>query len=225
MTPPPEHPLQLVSKYSLCSIDTAMYYAPTFMILERGIIMARTFLYARVSTPDQKTENQFIEAQAAGFSIEPHRMIEETVSGSTSASQREGFNKLLERMESGDRLIVSKLDRLGRDMIDLVQTVKRLEDMGIRVHCLALGGTDLTSAAGKMTMGVLATVAQFERDQLIERTNAGLQRAKKEGKRLGRPPVTSSGNVQALKQQGASQSKAAAELEVSISTIKRLWNV
>ena len=187
--------------------------------------MARTFLYARVSTPDQKTENQFIEAQAAGFSIEPHRMIEETVSGSTSASQREGFNKLLERMESGDRLIVSKLDRLGRDMIDLVQTVKRLEDMGIRVHCLALGGTDLTSAAGKMTMGVLATVAQFERDQLIERTNAGLQRAKKEGKRLGRPPVTSSGNVQALKQQGASQSKAAAELEVSISTTKRLWNV
>lgn len=187
--------------------------------------MARTFLYARVSTPDQKTENQFIEAQAAGFSIEPHRMVEETVSGSTSASQREGFNKLLERMESGDRLIVSKLDRLGRDMIDLVQTVKRLEDMGIRVHCLALGGTDLTSAAGKMTMGVLATVAQFERDQLIERTNAGLQRAKKEGKRLGRPPVTSSGNVQALKQQGASQSKAAAELEVSISTIKRLWNV
>ncbi len=202
-----------------------MYYEPTFMRPKGKTFMARTFLYARVSTPDQKTENQFIEAQAAGFSIEPHRMIEETVSGSTSASQREGFNKLLERMESGDRLIVSKLDRLGRDMIDLVQTVKRLEDMGIRVHCLALGGTDLTSAAGKMTMGVLATVAQFERDQLIERTNAGLQRAKKEGKRLGRPPVTSSGNVQALKQQGVSQSKAAAELEVSISTIKRLWNV
>jgi len=192
---------------------------------KRKTFMARTFLYARVSTPDQKTENQLIEAQAAGFGIEPHRVIEETVSGSTSASQREGFNKLLERMESGDRLIVSKLDRLGRDMIDLVQTVKRLEDMGVRVHCLALGGTDLTSAAGKMTMGVLATVAQFERDQLIERTNAGLQRAKKEGKRLGRPPVTSSGNVQALKQQGVSQSKAAAELEVSISTIKRLWNV
>lgn len=202
-----------------------MYYEPTFMRPKGKTFMARTFLYARVSTPDQKTENQFIEAQAAGFSIEPHRMIEETVSGSTSASQREGFNKLLERMESGDRLIVSKLDRLGRDMIDLVQTVKRLEDMGIRVHCLALGGTDLTSAAGKMTMGVLATVAQFERDQLIERTNAGLQRAKKEGKRLGRPPVTSSGNVQALKQQGVSQSKAAVELEVSISTIKRLWNV
>ena len=187
--------------------------------------MARTFLYARVSTTDQKTENQLLEAQTAGFSIEPHRVIEETISGSTSASQREGFNKLLERMEFGDQLIVSKLDRLGRDMIDLVQTVKRLEDKGIRVYCLALGGADLTSAAGKMTMGVLATLARFERDQLIERTNAGLQRAKKQGKQLGRPPVTSSGDVQALKQQGISQSKAAAELEVSISTIKRLWNV
>lgn len=187
--------------------------------------MARTFLYARVSTSDQKTENQLIEAQTAGFSIEPHRVIEETVSGSTRASQREGFNKLLERMESGDRLIVSKLDRLGRDMIDLVQTVKRLEDKGVRVHCLALDGTDLTSAAGKMTMGVLATVAQFERDQLIERTNAGLQRAKKQGKQLGRPPVASAVDVQTLKQLGLSQSKTASELRVSISTVKRLWNV
>lgn len=195
------------------------------MTPEWEIIMSRTFLYARVSTSDQKTENQLIEAQTAGFSIEPHRVIEETVSGSTSASQRDGFNKLLERMESGDRLIVSKLDRLGRDMIDLVQTVKRLEDKGIRVHCLALGGADLTSAAGKMTMGVLATVAQFERDQLIERTNAGLQRAKKQGKQLGRPPVSSAAEVQALKQQGLSQSKAVSVLGVSISTIKRLWNV
>lgn len=195
------------------------------MAPDREIIMARTFLYARVSTTDQKTENQLIEAQAAGFSIEPHRVIEETVSGSTSASQREGFNKLLERMESGDRLIVSKLDRLGRDMIDLVQTVKRLEDKCIRVHCLALGGADLTSASGKMTMGILAAVAQFERDQLIERTNAGLQRAKKQGKQLGRPLAASADDVQILKQQGLSQSKTAAELGVSISTIKRLWNV
>lgn len=187
--------------------------------------MSRTFLYARVSTVDQKTENQLIEAQAAGFNIEPHRVIEETVSGSTSSSQRKGFNKLLERMERGDRLIVSKLDRLGRDMIDLIQTVKRLEEKDIRVHCLALGGADLTSAAGKMTMGVLAAVAQFERDQLIERTNAGLQRAKQQGKQLGRPPVASAEDVQALKKLGLSQSKAAVELGVSISTVKRLWNI
>jgi putative DNA-invertase from lambdoid prophage Rac len=127
-------------------------------------------------------------------------------------------------MESGDILVVTKLDRLGRDTIDLMQTVQQLEAKGVRVHCLALGGVDLTSAAGKMTMGVLAAVAQFERDQLIERTQSGLQRAKAEGKILGRPSVTNASSVQELKRQGLSQSKTAQQLEVSLSTIKRLWN-
>lgn len=58
--------------------------------------------------------------------------------------------------------------------------------MGIRVHCLALGGVDLTSSAGKMTMGVINTVAQFERDLLIERTQSGLDRAKSNGKAIAR---------------------------------------
>lgn len=61
--------------------------------------------------------------------------------------------------------------------------------MGVWVHCLALGGVDLTSAAGKMTMQVLAAVAEFERDLLIERTQAGLARAKSEGEHCGRPPA------------------------------------
>lgn len=186
--------------------------------------MSRVFLYSRVSTADQHTANQVQEVAAAGFKVEQHRIIEEKISGSTSASQRKGFAKLLERMESGDILVVTKLDRLGRDTIDLMQTVQHLEAKGVRVHCLALGGVDLTSAAGKMTMGVLAAVAQFERDQLIERTQSGLQRAKAEGKILGRPSVTSAGSVQELKQQGLSQSKVAKQLEVSLSTIKRLWN-
>ena len=186
--------------------------------------MSRVFLYSRVSTVDQHTANQVQEVAAAGFTIEPQRIIEEKVSGSTSASQRKGFAQLLERMESGDVLVVTKLDRLGRDMIDLMQTVQQLEAKGIRVHCLALGGVDLTSAAGKMTMGVLAAVAQFERDQLIERTQAGLKRAKAAGVTLGRPSVTSAKQVQELRQQGLSQSKAAQQLQVSLSTVKRMWN-
>lgn len=186
--------------------------------------MSRTFLYSRVSTADQSTANQLQEVAAAGFKVEPQRVIEETISGSTSAKQRKGFIKLLERMEAGDRLIVTKLDRLGRDTIDLMQTVAMLEARGIKVYCLALGGADLTSAAGKMTMGVLAAVAQFERDQLIERTQAGLARAKAEGVTLGRPVAASAEQVQALKAQGLSQSAAAAELGVSLSTVKRNWN-
>jgi putative DNA-invertase from lambdoid prophage Rac len=64
-----------------------------------------------------------------------------------------------------------------------------IQPMAVRVHCLALGGVDLTSSAGKMTMGVIAAVAQFERDLLIERTLFGQARARAEGKRFGRKPV------------------------------------
>ena len=186
--------------------------------------MSRTFAYCRVSTTGQTTENQVQEIKAAGFAIQPQRVIEETVSGSTSASERAGFQKLLERMEGGDVLVVTKLDRLGRNAIDVQTTVQMLEGHGIKVHCLALGGVDLTSPAGKMTMGVLSAVAQFERDLLIERTQAGLERAKAEGKVLGRPAATTKEDVQACKADGLSQSAAAAKLGVSLSTIKRLWN-
>lgn len=185
--------------------------------------MSRTFAYCRVSTIGQTTENQIQEIKTAGFDLQPQRAIEETISGSTSASERAGFNKLLERMESGDVLVVTKLDRLGRNAIDVQSTVELLEGKGIRVHCLALGGVDLTSAAGKMTMGVLAAVAQFERDLLIERTQAGLQRTKAAGTKLGRPMAASIEDVRKLKVEGLSQSAVAARLDVSLSTVKRLW--
>jgi putative DNA-invertase from lambdoid prophage Rac len=149
--------------------------------------MSRVFTYCRVSTPDQTTDNQVQEIAAAGFSVTPQRTITETVSGSVEASSRAGFGKLLNKLETGDVLVVTKLDRLGRNAMDVRATVEALTGMGVRVHCLALGGVDLTSAAGKMTMGVIAAVAEFERDLLIERTQAGLARAKSEGKTLGRP--------------------------------------
>ncbi|MGX7850917.1 recombinase family protein [Pseudomonas aeruginosa] len=151
--------------------------------------MSRTFAYCRVSTADQTTKNQIAEIKAAGFDVQASRVVQENISGSTAAEARPGFIKLLERLESGDVLIVTKLDRLGRNSIDVQQTVQALEAGGVRVHCLALGGVDLTSSAGKMTMGVLAAVAQFERDLIIERTQAGLRRAKAEGRTLGRPSV------------------------------------
>ncbi len=135
----------------------------------------------------QTTDNQLHEIEAAGFTIEPRRVIAETISGGTPAMQRPGFTKLLDRLENGDALVVTKLDRLGRNAIDVRATVDILAERGVRVVCLALGCVDLTSAAGKMTMQVIAAVAEFERDLLVERTNAGLVRAKSEGKELGRP--------------------------------------
>ena len=187
--------------------------------------MSRTFLYCRVSTSIQFTENQVQEVKAAGFDVQASRVVEETISGSIAANERPGFQKLLERIESGDVLIVTKLDRLGRNAMDVRSTVEELASAGIRVHCLALGGVDLTSAAGKMTMQVLGAVAEFERDLLIERTQQGLIRAKAEGKKLGRPRATSTtAAVQRLKAKDVTQAQAAAELGVGIATIKRHWN-
>ncbi len=186
--------------------------------------MSRTFLYARVSTVEQTTENQIQEVKAQGFDIAPYRVVTETVSGSIPTSERKEFKNLMLRMEPGDILLVTKLDRRGRNAMDVRATVEQLAARGIKVHCLALGGVDLTSPAGKMTMGVIAAVAEFERDLLIERTNAGLVRAKTQGKKLGRPSVVSSAQVEELKLNGTSQSLTAAKLGISLSTVKRLWN-
>lgn len=151
--------------------------------------MSRVFAYCRVSTLDQTTENQSREIEAAGFTVRPQRLIEEHISGSVAAGERPGFTRLLDRMENGDVLIVTKLDRLGRNAMDIRKTVEQLAASDIRVHCLALGGVDLTSPAGKMTMQVISAVAEFERDLLLERTHSGIARAKAAGKRFGRPSV------------------------------------
>jgi len=187
--------------------------------------MSRTFLYCRVSTSGQFTENQVQEVKSAGFDVQASRVVEETISGSIPAKERAGFQGLLSKMESGDVLIVTKLDRLGRNAMDVRQTVEHLESSGIRVHCLALGGVDLTSAAGKMTMQVLGAVAEFERDMLIERTQSGLQRAKSEGKKLGRPEaVETTKKVQKRKSKNMTQAEVAADLKIGIATVKRHWN-
>jgi hypothetical protein len=124
-----------------------------------------------------------------------------------------------------DVLIVTKLDRLGRNAMDVRQTVEHLAASGIRVHCLALGGVDLTSAAGKMTMQVLSAVAEFERDLLIERTQSGLKRAKAEGKKLGRPEAAGTTKaVQKFKAPDMTQAQVAGELKIGIATVKRHWN-
>ena len=105
-----------------------------------------------------------------------------------------------------------------------LQTPK-LEEIGIRVHCLALGGVDLTSSAGKMTMNVINAVAQFERDLLIERTQSGLARAKAEGKILGRPSALSGGQQIEVKEKiknGEAISAIARHFETSRQTIMRV---
>lgn len=187
--------------------------------------MSRVFAYCRVSTLEQNTENQRREIEAAGFAVKPQRLIEEQISGSVAASERTGFARLLDRMENGDVLIVTKLDRLGRDAMDVRKTVEQLAMSDIRVHCLALGGVDLTSPAGKMTMQVISAVAEFEKDLLIERTHSGLARARAAGKRFGRPPALSDEQKQAVLERidaGASISSIARDFDTTRQTILRV---
>ena len=187
--------------------------------------MARTFAYCRVSTTGQTTENQVREIEAAGLKVDHRRVVSETISGSSSIDQRPGFSKLLDRLEHDDVLIVTKMDRLGRNAVDVTQTVERLAGMGVRVHCIALGGVDLTSAAGKMTMQVLGAVAEFERDLLIERTNSGLARAKAEGATLGRPATLTIHQQEVIRvalAAGTSVSELARRYDTSRQTIMRV---
>ncbi len=157
--------------------------------------------------------------------VDPKRVVTETVSGSVAAMERKGFAKLVDRLEAGDILIVTKLDRLGRNAMDLRTTVERLAAEGVKVHCLALGGVDLTSTAGKMTMAVIAAVAEFERDLLIERTQAGLARAKASGKALGRPQTLTDDQQRTIiekRRQGVSLGALAKEYDVSRAAIQRV---
>ena len=198
--------------------------------------MSRVFAYCRVSTVDQHTDNQVQEIAQAGFQITAARTITETVSGSVAARERPGFNKLLDKLEPLDVLVVTKQDRLGRNAMDVRATVEHLastgkgekdEDgnlkpYGVRVHRLALGGVDLASPARKMTMGVIAAVAEFERDLLIERTLSGQAIARTAGTHMGRPAKTSAENrdaILAALAKGATVSSLAEKYKISRATV------
>jgi putative DNA-invertase from lambdoid prophage Rac len=184
--------------------------------------LSRFFAYARVSKVEQLTQNQREEITGAGHVIDPRRYVEEKVSGSVPASQRPGFKKLLDRMESGDTLIVTKLDRIGRDSIDVQQTFELFEKAGMRLVVLQLGNLDLTSSAGFLMVKVLAAMADFERDLIIERTQAGQARARAEGKHMGRPPKTTESQRVAIRNaldKGATVTSMAERYKVSRATI------
>lgn len=186
----------------------------------------RTFAYCRVSTVEQDTENQVGAITAAGYHIEPQRVVSETISGSVQAMKRPAFRTLVEhKLEPGDTLVVLKLDRLGRDNIDVQQTITQLSERGIRVVSLDLPAHDLTTSEGKLLLQMFAAFAEFERNRIRERTREGLERAKRQGKRLGRPVASdTTAKVRQLKDQNFTQSQAAQQLGLGIATIKRHWN-
>jgi DNA invertase Pin-like site-specific DNA recombinase len=174
------------------------------------------FGYGRVSTGGQTAENQRLEIERAGYAID--YWFEDTISGKSHSSQRPQFGKMVEKLRGGDVLVVSKLDRLGRDAPDVLATVKLLTSMNVEVVVLQLGKLDLGTAAGKLMLAMLAAIAEMERDLLVERTNAGLVRVKREGKKLGRPTKTTPEQRAAIAR--AFQSNAS-----SVSDLAKTYNI
>jgi putative DNA-invertase from lambdoid prophage Rac len=101
--------------------------------------MSRVFAYCRVSTTDQNTSNQVQDIRAAGYEVDKRRVVEESISGSVAVKDRPGFQKLLERVEEGDVLIVTKLDRLGRNMLEVCLAVTMSSYRGERPFKVRIG--------------------------------------------------------------------------------------
>lgn len=187
--------------------------------------MSRTFAYCRVSTSEQTTENQIIAIRNAGYDLKQSRVVSETISGKVRANDRPEWKRLVDRLEDGDTVVVLKLDRLGRDNIDVQNTITSLIAEKVNVVSLDLPVQNLSSSEGKLMLQMFSAFAEFERNRIAERTKEGLERAKSEGTTLGRPvAIETTRNVQHCKSEGLSQSKTANRLGLGIATVKRHWN-
>jgi DNA invertase Pin-like site-specific DNA recombinase len=144
--------------------------------------MRQVWGYARVSTSEQNPALQIDALTAAG--VPEDRIVVEKISG--AAKVRPLFAELIERLRKGDTLMVWKVDRLGRRTIDALQTAERLTKAGVRIVVTTLG-VDLHTPAGRLVFGVLSQIAEFEREQILERINEGIAAARARKKAIGRP--------------------------------------
>src|SRR5712671_6385783 len=181
----------------------------------------RAALYGRVSTSDQEPENQLAELRryvgARGWTSAEY--VDRGVSG--AKDRRPALDELLRdaRRRRFDVLVVWRLDRLGRNLRHLITLLEELAALGVAFVSLN-EGIDATTPAGKLQMHILGAIAEFERARIAERVKAGLQRAKAQGKRLGRPrKVRPAGIIP-----GGSVREAARAWGVSKSTAARWIN-
>ena len=142
--------------------------------------------YTRVSTATQDAQLQLDALLDAG--VQRRDVFSDVTSGSRTARERPGMKRLLDYVEEGDTVVVWRIDRLGRSLIDVLNTVNLLREQGVKVRSLS-DGIDPETTSGRLMLGMLATLAEYERELIVERVNAGIAAAKQSGTRFGRPPV------------------------------------
>jgi len=142
--------------------------------------------YTRVSTASQDAQLQLDALVDSG--VQKRDVFADVTSGSRTAIERPGMKRLLDYVESGDTVVVWRIDRLGRSLIDVLNIVNLLRDKGVKIRSLS-DGIDPETTSGRLMLGMLATLAEYERELITERVNAGIAAAKQSGTRFGRPPV------------------------------------
>jgi DNA invertase Pin-like site-specific DNA recombinase len=174
--------------------------------------------YARVSTDEQNLGLQLDALRAAGC-----ERIEQDHGLSGSTTSRPGLDAALAALKPGDALVVWKIDRLGRSLAHLVQTIAELGSRGVGFRSLS-DPIDTTNASGRLVLHIMCAMAEFERELIRERTTAGLAAAKRRGQRLGRRASLTPGQAEharLLVAQGRSHREIGRILGVSHASVQR----
>lgn len=177
----------------------------------------RLFGYARVSTSQQSLDIQINTLKAAGVIVS--RILTDKVSG--AHMDREGIKLLLIKVEQGDIVLVTRLDRLGRDTADMINLVNKFDALGVGVRFLD-EGISTEGTMGKMMMTILSAVAQAERHRIMERTQEGRVEAQAKGIKFGRKRTIDRQKVLDLYAQGIGVTKIAQQMQIGRSTIYKL---
>jgi DNA invertase Pin-like site-specific DNA recombinase len=177
--------------------------------------------YARVSTVGQTLDCQLEQLRAAGCTAK--NIYREKVTG--ARADRRELNRMLDKLDSGDVVTVTRIDRLARSTFDLFEIVKRIVDAKAQFRSLAEPWADTGTSPGRLMIAVLGGLADVERDLIRTRTAEGRSRAQKRGQHMGRPPkLTAAQKDEARKRraEGATLAELARSYGVGKSTISRL---
>lgn len=177
----------------------------------------RLFGYARVSTSQQSLDIQINSLKSEG--VKSSRIFTDKLSG--SHTDREGLNLLRVKVESGDVVLVKKLDRLGRDTADMIQLIKEFDGIGVAIRFLD-DGISTEGTMGKMVVTILAAVAQAERQRILERTNEGRAEAKANGVKFGRKRTIDRKKVLVMRSEGIGATEISKQMGIGRSTVYKL---
>ncbi|TVV76031.1 recombinase family protein [Sphingomonas solaris] len=173
--------------------------------------------YARVSSAGQSLNLQLEALRSAGC----EKIYSEKRSG-RSAADRPELSRALDQMRTGDTFIVTRLDRLARSLGDLHRLVERMIAEGVEFRCLQQGGVDTSTSTGKLLLGILGSVAEFENDIRRERQRDGIEKAKAEGRYNGRPATIDADAIRKLKADGVGAGEIAKQLRIGRASVYRV---